>query len=270
MTQESNQEFMIEVRDLTKKFGDVVAVNNISFNVPKGDVFAFLGPNGAGKTTTIKMLTTLLRPTEGFIRVNGHDPVSDEAAVRRSFGIVFQDQSLDDELTALENMELHGVLYGVPSKKRRERIEELLKLIELWDRRNDVVKQFSGGMKRRLEIARSLIHHPSIIFLDEPTLGLDPQTRNHLWEYIINLNKKESVTIFFTTHYMEEASRTAHRVAIIDHGSIISEGTPQTLMDETKTSSLEDAFLALTGSHVREEDAAGIDQLRAQRKMWGR
>ncbi|MFA6918489.1 MAG: ATP-binding cassette domain-containing protein, partial [Patescibacteria group bacterium] len=179
---------MIKVVNLTKTFGEFKAVDDVSFEVNKGEVFAFLGPNGAGKTTTIKMLTTLLKPTSGAILINGIDPLTDQDKARKSFGITFQDQSLDDELTAWENMEFHGVLYGVPKKIRRARIEELMKIVELWDRKKSLVKEFSGGMKRRLEIARGLIHHPAIIFLDEPTLGLDPQTRNHIWAYIKSLN----------------------------------------------------------------------------------
>src|SRR3989344_7012994 len=186
---------MIEVKNLTKKFGEFTAVDNISCSVKKGDIFAFLGPNGAGKTTTIKMLTTLLKPTAGEILINGNNPVTQQDAVRKSFGIVFQDQSLDDELTAFENMEFHGVLYGVPRDERRKRIQDLLQIVELEDRKNHLVKQFSGGMKRRLEIARGLIHHPLILFLDEPTIGLDPQTRNHIWSYIKDLNAKEKVTV---------------------------------------------------------------------------
>ncbi len=174
---------MIEVTNLTKKFDEFVAVDNISFSVKPGEIFAFLGPNGAGKSTTIKILTTLLHPSSGTVMLNGHDPVKNPDETRRSFGIVFQDPSLDDDLTALENMELHGVLYDVPTKLRKERIEQLLNFVELWDRKDSPVKEFSGGMKRRLEIARGLLHHPKIIFLDEPTLGLDPQTRNHMWKY---------------------------------------------------------------------------------------
>src|SRR6516165_12214847 len=168
---------IIEARDLVKRFDSFTAVDRISFSVPKGVIFGFLGPNGAGKTTTIKMLTTMLRPTEGSIRVDGFDPVRDQGAVRRTFGIVFQDPSLDEALTAFENMELHAVLYRVNPRERRGRIEKLLRFVELWDRRGDFVKRFSGGMKRRLEIARALLHEPKILFLDEPTLGLDPQTR---------------------------------------------------------------------------------------------
>jgi len=258
---------MVDVKNLTKKFGNFVAVDNISFKVGEGEIFAFLGPNGAGKTTTIKMLTTLLTPTSGELLLNGFDPVHQQNKVRKSFGIVFQDPSLDDELTAYENLEFHGVLYGVSPKVRKERIKELLDLVELWDRKNDLVKTFSGGMKRRLEIARGLLHHPRIFFLDEPTLGLDPQTRNHIWDYIIELNKKEKITIFFTTHYIEEANKIAKRVAIIDHGKIVAEGSPEELMKQTNTEDLEEAFLALTGKKIREEEASGIDRLRLRRRM---
>lgn len=260
----------IQVRNLTKKFGDFTAVDNISFSVKGSEIFAFLGPNGAGKTTTIKMLTTLLRPTTGAMLVNGYDPVANQDAVRRSFGIVFQDQSLDEELTAYENMEFHGVLYKVPKETLSEKIEELIKFVELWDRKNDLVKHFSGGMKRRLEIARGLLHLPKILFLDEPTLGLDPQTRNHIWGYLKELNRNEGITIFFTTHYMEEAERVADRIAIIDRGRIIAEGSPDELKKRTHTSSLEDAFLSLTGKKIREEEASGIEQMRMSRKLWSR
>ena len=246
------------------------AVDNISFGVEKAQIFALLGPNGAGKTTTIRMLTTMLEPTSGAITVNGYDPLKQKDDVRCSFGIVFQDPSLDDELTAYENMEIHGVLYGLPRPLMGRRIEELLKFVELWERKDTLVKTFSGGMKRRLEIARGLLHHPKILFLDEPTLGLDPQTRNHIWEYIKNLNKKEKITVFFTTHYMEEAERTADKVAIIDHGRIVARGTPKELMRQTKTPSLEDAFLALTGRNIREEEASGMDSMRQRHKMWRR
>jgi ABC-2 type transport system ATP-binding protein len=258
---------MISVKNLTKKFGDFVAVDNISFEVKTGEIFAFLGPNGAGKSTTIKMLTTLLTPTTGVMVLDGHDPVRDSDKVRRSFGIVFQDPSLDDELTAYENMEFHGVIYDVPDKLRRERIEYLLNFVELWDRRDDLVKEFSGGMKRRLEIARGLLHHPKIFFLDEPTLGLDPQTRNSLWTHLRELNKNEKTTIFFTTHYMEEAERIADRIAIIDHGKIIASGTAEELKQKTNTNSLEEAFLALTGKSIREESSGNADHFRAMHRM---
>ncbi len=261
---------MIRAQGLVKKFGDFTAVNNIAFDVARGEIFAFLGPNGAGKTTTIKMLTTLLRPTSGSVSLDGLDPVTHQTAARKQFGIVFQDPSVDDELTAYENMDFHGVLYGVPRKIRRERIEHLLKLFELWDRRKDQVKQFSGGMRRRLEIARSLLHTPKIIFLDEPTLGLDPQTRNQLWTHVKHLNETEQVTVFLTTHYMEEAERIAHRIAIIDHGKIIAQGTPGELRTQTGTETLEQAFLALTGSTIREEEASGLEQMRTMGRAFRR
>jgi|SRR5579872_117646 len=259
---------IIEVKNLVKSFKEVQAVKDISFNVPQGQIFGFLGPNGAGKTTTIKMLTTLLKPTSGQIRLNGDDPIAHPDQVRKSFGIVFQDPSLDEELTAYENMELHGVLYGVPKQTRTQRIKQLLEIVELWDRKDSPVKEFSGGMKRRLEIGRGLLHYPKILFLDEPTIGLDPQTRNHIWSHIQELNKTEGITIFFTTHYMEEVERVAQDVAIIDHGKIIATGSPAQLKEQTKTQTLEDAFLALTGKQIRDEDASSIDQLRMRRKAF--
>jgi ABC-2 type transport system ATP-binding protein len=259
---------IIIVKNLVKKFGDFTAVDNISLEIDKGEIFAFLGPNGAGKTTTIRMLTTLLYPTSGDIIIDGHSPIKDKNAVRKSFGIVFQDPSLDDELTAYENMEFHAIFYGVKKDIREQRIEILLKLVELWDRKNEQVKHFSGGMKRRLEIARGLIHHPKILFLDEPTLGLDPQTRNFLWKYIKDMNKNEMMTVFLTTHYMDEAERIADRIAIIDHGKIISVGTSKELKNKTKTKSLEDAFLKLTGKTIREEEPNAKDKLRLRRRIW--
>jgi ABC-2 type transport system ATP-binding protein len=261
---------MIRVENLVKTFGEVKAVDNISFDVAAGEIFAFLGPNGAGKTTTIQMLTTLLRPTSGSMVLDGKDPVTKQLEVRQCFGIVFQDPSLDGELTAYENMELHGVLYHVPRKVRTERIETLLKLFELWDRRGSFVKTFSGGMKRRLEIARGLLHTPKILFLDEPTLGLDPQSRNQLWTHVKHLNETEGVTVFLTTHYMDEAERVAHRIAIIDHGHIVAQGTAQELKAKTGADSLEGAFLALTGSTIRDERADAADQMRQMVKMWRR
>lgn len=261
---------MIRVQNLVRRFGDFTAVNNISFEVPKGEIFAFLGPNGAGKTTTIKMLTTLLPPTSGSLELNGLDPARQQNQVRQQFGIVFQDPSLDQDLTAAENLELHGVLYHVPKKVRRERSEMLLKLFELWDRRDTLVKQFSGGMKRRLEIARGFLHTPRILFLDEPTLGLDPQSRNQLWTHVKRLNETEQVTVFLTTHYMEEADRVAHRIAVIDHGRIVAMGTSQELKERTGKESLEEAFLALTGTSIRDESANSADQLRQMARMWRR
>jgi ABC-2 type transport system ATP-binding protein len=259
---------MIEVRDLVKEYGAFRAVDRISFSVDQGAIRAFLGPNGAGKTTTIKMLTTVLAPTSGWLRVAGHDPVREQTAVRRAFGIVFQDPSLDDELTALENMKLHAVLYSVPRKEQRERVEELLRFVGLWDRRNDYVKQFSGGMKRRLEIARAFLHQPRLLFLDEPTLGLDPQTRSHIWEFVRGLSREHQVTVFFTTHGMEEAERVADDITVIDHGRIVAEGTAASLKDRTGTGTLEEAFIALTGRDIREDEATPADRMRMLRRAW--
>ena len=259
---------MIRVDNLTKTFGEVKAVDGVSFHVRPGEIFAFLGPNGAGKTTTIQMLTTLLRPTTGTMALDGVDPVTHQLQVRGRFGIVFQDPSLDGDLTAYENMDLHGVLYHVPRRARVERIETLLTLFELWDRRRSLVKTFSGGMKRRLEIARGLLHTPKILFLDEPTLGLDPQSRNQLWTHVRHLNEAEGVTVFLTTHYMDEAERVAHRVAIIDRGRIVAQGTPQELLEQTSAASLEQAFLALTGTTIRDERSDEADQMRQMARMW--
>jgi ABC-2 type transport system ATP-binding protein len=261
---------MISVRNLTRTFGEFTAVNDISFDVAQGEIFAFLGPNGAGKTTTIKMLTTLLRPTSGSIELDGLNPATHAKEARKRFGIVFQDPSLDGEQTAWENMDLHGVLYHVPRKLRAERAEHLLKLFELWDRKDAYVKTFSGGMKRRLEIARGFLHTPKILFLDEPTLGLDPQSRNQLWTIVKRLNETENTTVFLTTHYMDEADRVAHRIAIMDHGRIIAQGTSTELKQQTETDNLEAAFLALTGSSLRDEAADAKDKLRAFAQMWKR
>jgi ABC-2 type transport system ATP-binding protein len=266
----SDKTCMICVNQLSKYFDKIKAVDNISFSVNKGEIFAFLGPNGAGKTTTIKMLTTLLKPTKGQVSVNGYDSAHNKDLARGSFGIVFQDPSLDEELTAYENMEFHAVFYNVSKELRKERIEYLLKFVELWDRKDDLVKTFSGGMKRRLEIARGLIHHPKILFLDEPTIGLDPQTRNHIWSYIKELNRKEGMTIFLTTHYMEEAEKISTSVAIIDHGKIVGYGTAKDLKKQTKTSSLESAFLKLTGKTIRHEEASSADIMRNASKVWRR
>jgi ABC-2 type transport system ATP-binding protein len=261
---------MIQVQNLVKKFGEITAVGGITFEVHPREIFAFLGPNGAGKTTTIQMLTTLLRPTSGSIALDGLDPSTRPLDARRRFGIVFQDPSLDHELTAYENMDLHGVLYHVPRRIRAERIQSLLGLFELWDRRDSRVKTFSGGMKRRLEIARGFLHSPKILFLDEPTLGLDPQSRNLLWTHVRHLNETEGVTVFLTTHYMDEAERVAHRIAIIDHGKIVAQGTPQELKQQTETDSLEGAFLKLTGTSIRDESANSAEQMRQVARMWRR
>lgn len=259
---------MIRVQNLVKSFGSFTAVNDISFAVAPGEIFAFLGPNGAGKTTTIKMLTTLLRPTSGSIELDGLDPQAQQNEARKRFGIVFQDPSLDSDLTAWENMEIHGVLYHVAHKLRHKRIEELLRLFELWERRSDLVKTFSGGMKRRLEIARGFLHTPRILFLDEPTLGLDPQSRNQLWSHVKHVNEAERVTVFLTTHYMDEADRVAHRIGIIDHGRLVAQGTPAEIKERTGTESLEEAFLALTGTTIRDETADPAATMRQFAKMW--
>lgn len=219
---------VIEIQDLVKKYGEFTAVNGVSFAVDEGEIFGFLGPNGAGKTTTIKMLCTLLKPTTGQARIAGHDVIREAHAVRRVIGLVFQEPSLDDRLTAWENLVLHAVLYDVPQREHAGRMQEMLSLVELYERRNDLVKTFSGGMKRRLEIARGLLHHPRVLFLDEPTLGLDPQTRHHLWDYLLVLREREGITIFLTTHYMDEAEH-ADRIAIMDHGQIVALDTPAKL-----------------------------------------
>jgi ABC-2 type transport system ATP-binding protein len=260
----------IAVKNLVKTYGSVKAVQDITFDVAAGSIFAFLGPNGAGKTTTIKMLTTLVRPTSGTVEVNGANPVDHPNRARRSFGIVFQDPSLDDELTAYENMFLHCGLYGVPREGRDKLIRDMLEFVELWDRRDSLVKTFSGGMKRRLEIARGLLHTPAILFLDEPTVGLDPQTRNHIWSYLKKLNQERGLTIFFTTHYMDEVERTASRVAIIDHGKLIADDTVDGILKKAGAPTLEEAFIKLTGHGMREEEAGAVDNLRQMARAWGR
>lgn len=264
----NNSEDVIRISNLTKKYGNFTAVNNISFSIKKGQIFAFLGPNGAGKTTTIKMLTTILSPTGGTATVNGHDIVKHKDLVRKSFGIVFQDPSVDDELTAYENMEFHAALYGVGKNIRKERIDSLLKFVDLLDKKKELVKKFSGGMKKRLEVARALIHHPKILFLDEPTAGLDAQTRNNMWNHIKNLTKQEGMTVFFTTHYIEEAEKYADTVAIIDKGLLLKQGSPDELKNITKKKTLEDAFLKLTGKNIREEESSAQDRMRSHAKVW--
>jgi len=261
---------MIEVEDLACRFGDFEAVKGISFRVAPGEIFAFLGPNGAGKTTTIKMLTTLLRPTRGRIRIDGLDPTAEPHEVRRRFGIVFQDPSLDSMLTAMENLELHAALYSVPRAVRRGRIEQLLRQFELWDKRDQLTMTFSGGMKRRLEIVRGFLHTPRVLFLDEPTLGLDPQSRLQLWNHVRAVNQQEGITVFLTTHYMDEAEKVAQRIAIVDHGRIVALGTLAELKAQTQTESLEAAFLQLTGTAVRDEAASSADAMRQMMKAWRR
>jgi ABC-2 type transport system ATP-binding protein len=221
-------DYIITVENLTKKFGELVAVNDISFQVAPGEIFGFLGPNGAGKTTTINILCTLTKPSSGKAIVNGYDVVHQQSEVRQSIGLVFQDPSLDERLSGWQNLYFHALVYNVPAAVRRQRIEQVFKMMELWDKRNNIVRTYSGGMKRRLELARGLLHYPRVLFLDEPTLGLDPQTRNRLWEYILDLRKREQITIFLTTHYMDEAEN-ADRIAIMDHGKIVALDTPNRL-----------------------------------------
>lgn len=216
------------VRSLVRRFGDLEAVRGISFDVGEGEVFGFLGPNGAGKSTTINMLCTLLRPTSGEATLNGYDVVSQEREVRRSIGLVFQDTTLDEDLTAEQNMRFHGMAYGMDAQLRESRLDMLLEMVDLADRRTTRVDRFSGGMKRRLEIARGLLHHPRVLFLDEPTLGLDPQTRRRIWDYLLELRAREGLTVFVTTHYMDEAEH-ADRIAVIDHGTIVALDSPAAL-----------------------------------------
>jgi ABC-2 type transport system ATP-binding protein len=257
---------MIEVSNLIKNFGDFCAVDNISFSVAKGIIFAFLGPNGAGKSTTIKILTTILSPTAGSMNVGGFDVLTQKNEVRASIGVIFQDHTLDDDLTAYENLYYHAVLYSVPKNQRKERIEKLLNDIGLFNRKDGLVRNFSGGMKRRVEIARSLLHSPKILFLDEATLGLDVQTKNFFWSYLNKINKEDGVTVFFTTHNLEEAEKNSMRIAIIDNGKILVEGTSGEIKKKTEAASLEEAFLKLTGYDIREQLADHIDVMRKKFK----
>ncbi len=245
---------MIEVNNLSKRFRDFDAVTDVSFNVEKGEVFGFLGPNGAGKTTTINMLCTLLRPTSGGATVAGSNIVKEKNSVRRSIGLVFQETTLDDHLTAEQNILFHALAYGVRSDLRKLRTKELLMLMELWDRRKDKIRTYSGGMKRRLEIARGLVHLPQVLFLDEPTLGLDPQTRNRIWEYILGLREKEGLTIFLTTHYMDEAEHS-DRIAVIDNGKIVAMDTPNALKSQVSgdTVTISSDNNDLVGKELREK-----------------
>lgn len=219
----------LEVKNLTKDFDDLRAIDHISFDVKEGEIFGLLGPNGAGKTTTIKILTTLLYPTSGEAKVCGFDILKQRDEVRNSIGIVFQEPALDNRLTGKENLDFHARLYGLDSKTRKQRIEEVLNLVELKDRADTLVKDYSGGIQRRLEIARGLMHYPKVLFLDEPTIGLDTQTRHHIWDYILKLTKKENITLVLTTHYMEEADELCQRIAIVDFGKIVALDTPQNL-----------------------------------------
>jgi len=263
-------EKIIEVKNLSKYFGQIIALEDICFEVYKGEVFGFLGPNGAGKTTTINILCTLLMPTSGEAIVNGFNVVNFPNEVRKSIGIIFQDPSLDERLTAYENLNFHGMIYHLPLKVRKARIEEVLNMVGLYSKKDYIVRTFSSGMKRRLEIARGLMHKPHALFLDEPTIGLDPQTRQYIWEYILNLSQREKITMFLTTHYMDEAE-ICQRVGIIDHGKIVDLDTPDVLKNKYNVASLNEVFLQVTGLDIREEGSDEKERLgqflRARKKL---
>ena len=223
---------VIKTSALTKSYGKITAVDGLNLDIEEGEIFGLLGPNGAGKTTLISMLCTILKPTSGKAWVNGFEIVKEPSKVRKSIGIVFQQPSVDDLLTGRENLEMHNLLFGVPRELRKQRINEVLAMVNLEKRADDLVNTYSGGMRRRLELARGIMHHPKILFLDEPTLGLDPQTREHIWEYIKDLAEKECMTVLLTTHYMEEAEQLCDRVAIIDYGKIVALDSPQALKNK--------------------------------------
>jgi len=246
---------VIEANNIVKRFGELEAVRGVSFSVKEGEIFGFLGPNGAGKTTTINILCTLLKPTDGQAKVNGHDVIKERSQVRQSIGLVFQEPALDDYLTAEQNLRFHGYAYGVPRNVLEPRLKELLEMMELWDRRKGKINTYSGGMKRRLEIARGLLHHPRVLFLDEPTLDLDPQTRRRIWDYIHDLRKRENLAIFMTTHYMDEAEN-CDRIAIMDYGRTVALDTLEKLKDgvggdviSIKTQDNEEAVRLLEGQY---------------------
>ncbi len=245
---------VLQIIDLTKNYGSNRAVDAISFDVKEGEIFGFLGPNGAGKTTTINILCTLLLPTRGQAFVNGFNVVTAPSEVRRSIGIIFQEQSLDERLTAYENLNFHGIIYHLRSKVRKERIDEVLNMVGLYSKKHAIVRTFSGGMKRRLEIARGLMHKPKVLFLDEPTIGLDPQTRKYIWDYIVGFSQRELITVFLTTHYIEEAE-VCGRVGIIDHGKIVALDSPDVLKEKYQVTSLNDVFLQVTGRDIRDEES---------------
>jgi ABC-2 type transport system ATP-binding protein len=253
--------FVIETRNLTKNYNGLKAVDSVSFEVRKGELFGLLGPNGAGKTTLVSMLATIRKPSSGSAELCNYDIVRQQDNVRKCIGIVFQDPSLDDELHGRENLDLHGRFYHMNRKTREKRIKTVLGLVGLANRADMQVKTYSGGMKRRLEIARGLMHRPRVLFLDEPTLGLDPQTRRNIWDFIKKL-KKQGVTIILTTHYMEEADYLCDRVAIIDHGRIIALDSPKNLKKKQRAKTLEDVFLSYTGRHIRDEEASSVDRNR--------
>jgi ABC-2 type transport system ATP-binding protein len=244
---------VIETNQLTKSFNSLTAVDKLDITVESGEIFGLLGPNGAGKTTTISMLCTILKPTSGTAKVNGFDIVKEATQVRKSIGIVFQEPSVDDRLTGRENLYMHANLYGIPTSEQKSRIDNVLKLVELEDRANDLLRTYSGGMRRRLELARGLIHYPKVLFLDEPTIGLDPQTRDHVWKYIRELKETHDITVVLTTHYMDEADRLSDRIAIMDYGKIIALDTPAELKETlegdviiVKASNLDALFSLIT------------------------
>lgn len=259
---------IIEVKKLTKKFNDFTAVDQISFNVNAGEIFGFLGPNGAGKSTTIGMLSTIIAPSEGEVTVAGFDIYHQRDDVRRSIGIIFQEPSLDVDLTAWENLKLHAALYGLSNELFQKRAHELLTLVQMEERKDKLVKTFSGGMKRRLEIARGLLHHPKILFLDEPTLGLDPQTRSSIWKYLHDLRDREKITIFLTTHYLPETEHCNH-VAIINNGKIIVYGSPAELKQQYGKDSMDEVFIEATGHGIMDEDLSKEAQARVKFKQGG-
>jgi ABC-2 type transport system ATP-binding protein len=221
----------IETKQLTKAYGSLKAVDSLDIAVESGEIFGLLGPNGAGKTTAVSMLCTILRPTSGTANVNGFDIIREANKVRKSIGIVFQEPSVDDRLTGRENLYMHANLYGIPASEQKERINRILKLVELEDRADDLLRTYSGGMRRRLELGRGLIHYPKVLFLDEPTVGLDPQTRDHIWKYIKELKEAHDITVVLTTHYMDEADRLSDRIAIMDHGKIVVLDSPPKLKE---------------------------------------
>lgn len=257
---------MIQVKNLTKKFKDFTAVDDVSFNVDRGEIFGFLGPNGAGKSTSINIMTTISKASKGNVLINGFDVEKNKKEVRESIGIIFQDSTLDEDLTAYENLYYHAILYKIPKNERNKKINEFLNYVDLIDRKDDFIRTFSGGMRRRVEIARGLLHDPKVLFLDEPTLGLDIQTRTFLWNYIQKINSEKNITILFTSHNLDEAEKIATKIAIIDHGKIIMIGSPTEIRENTKTDSLEKAFLQLTGYDIREQQAYSIDRMRRFRK----
>ena len=254
---------IIEVKKLAKSFKDFKAVKGITFSVEEGEIFGFLGPNGAGKSTTINILSTLITSSGGSAKINGFDVTTETDEVRKSIGLVFQDPSLDDRLTAWENLIFHARLYGLSRKEYLPRVKEVLDLVDLTAKKDSLVKSFSGGMKRRLEIARGLTHYPRVLFLDEPTLGLDPQTRFNIWNYILKLRQEHKMTIFMTTHYMQEAEY-CDRIAIIDKGEVIAIDSPANLKKQFGKETIEEVFLKLTGRKIREEEASTKDQFRNQ------